>query len=67
MIPAGILFAVVGLVLLGIALRGDRNRPRTVAMLIAGMMATAFGLLMAGFAVAYDRSIPSDRSAPEIR
>jgi len=56
----GALFALLGLGTLIVALRGDRSRPRNVAMLIGGMMATAFGLLLAGFAIAYQSAPPLD-------
>jgi len=56
----GALFALLGLGTLVVALRGDRTRPRNVAMLIGGMMAAAFGLLLAGFAIAYQSAPPLD-------
>ena len=64
-IAIGALFLVVGLCLLVVALRGDRTRPRTVAMLIGGMMATAFGLLLGGFAIAYQTAPPLDLNGAE--
>ena len=56
----GVAFALLGLALLAVALRGDRQRPRNVAMLIGGMMAAAFGLLIAGFAIGYQNAPPLD-------
>ena len=49
----GTLSLLIGLAVMIAALRhrGD-NQPKSVAMLIFGMMATAFGLLIAGFAIA---------------
>lgn len=67
MIAAGLVFALAGLALLAVALRGDRSRPRAVAMLIGGMMAAALGLLMAGFAIAYDHVAPLDLNAGKAR
>ena len=63
----GAIFALAGIAALGIALRGDRERPRTVALLIGGMMATAFGLLLGGFAIAYNSARPIDLSAGATR
>jgi uncharacterized membrane protein len=60
----GVLFAIVGLVLLVIAIRHQsEQRPRYAAMLIGGMMATAFGIVIAGFAIAYQRAAPLDLNA----
>ena len=57
----GVAAAVVGLVLLVIAIRHQSEpRPRYAAMLIGGMMLTAFGLVIAGFAIAYDHTAPLD-------
>ena len=64
-IAVGALFLLAGLATLAVALRGDRTRPRSVAMLIAGMMATAFGILLAGFAIAYRAAPPLDLNAAE--
>jgi hypothetical protein len=64
-IAIGVLFLMAGLAALVVALRGDRNRPRTVAMLIGGMMATALGLLLAGFAIAYRAAPPLDLNTAE--
>lgn len=59
----GAIFALAGIAALGIALRGDRQSPRTVALLIAGMMATVFGLLLGGFAIASSAARPIDVNA----
>jgi uncharacterized membrane protein len=60
----GALFAIVGLVLLVIAIRHQsEQRPRYAAMLIGGMMMTAFGIVIAGFAIAYQRAAPLDLNA----
>ena len=60
----GALFAIVGLVLLVIAIRHQsEQRPRYAAMLIGGMMMTAFGIVIAGFAIAYQRAAPLDLTA----
>ena len=57
----GALAAIVGLALLTIAIRHQKEqRPRYAAMLIGGMMMTAFGLVIAGFAIAYQRTAPLD-------
>ena len=62
----GALVAIVGLVLLVIAIRHQHEqRPRYAAMLIGGMMFTAFGLLIAGFAIAYQYSPPLDLNAAD--
>lgn len=63
----GAVFAIAGLVMLVIALRGDRTKPRTVAMLIGGMMAAAFGLLMAGFAIGFQAAPPLDLNTEATR
>jgi hypothetical protein len=55
---------LLGLGMLALALRNpQRDQPKGVAMLIAGMMVTAFGLLMAGFAIGYATSEPLDLNA----
>ena len=55
---------LLGLGMLALALRNpQRDQPKGVAMLIAGMMVTAFGLLMAGFAIAYATADPLDLNA----
>ena len=61
----GILFTLVGLVMLVVALRsgkhdGSVNRAerRSTALLISGMMVLAFGLVMSGFAIAYATTKP---------
>ena len=60
----GALFAIVGLVLLVVAIRHQsEQRPRYAAMLIGGMMMTAFGIVIAGFAIAYQRAAPLDLNA----
>lgn len=60
-VPLGAVVAVVGLVLLVIAIRHQNERqPRYAAMLIGGMMMTAFGIVIAGFAIAYQRAAPLD-------
>ncbi len=59
----GAIFALAGIAALAIALRGDRQHPRTVALLIGGMMATVFGLLLGGFAIASSAARPLDRTA----
>ncbi|MES2136718.1 MAG: hypothetical protein V4502_06620 [Pseudomonadota bacterium] len=60
-IVLGALFLLVGLALLAVAIRHQRDQqPLYAAMLIGGMMATAFGLVIAGFAIAYQRSVPLD-------
>ena len=64
-IVLGAVFTLAGLCMLCIALRGDRERPRNVAMLIAGMMATAFGLVIGGFAIVYNTTAPLDLNAAE--
>lgn len=64
-IAVGAIFLAVGVAALVVALRGDRNRPRNVAMLIGGMMATAFGLLLGGFAIAYRAAPPLDLNMAE--
>jgi hypothetical protein len=57
----GAFFAIVGIALLGTAIRHQhRRQPRYAAMLIGGMMATAFGIVIAGFAIAYDAASPLD-------
>ncbi len=62
----GALCAAVGLALLFIAIRHQREqRPRYAAMLIGGMMLTAFGFVIAGFALAYQRAAPLDLSSAE--
>jgi hypothetical protein len=58
---------LLGLGMLALALRNpQRDQPKGVAMLIAGMMVTAFGLLMAGFAIAYATSEPLDLNAEAV-
>jgi hypothetical protein len=60
-IVLGAMFFLVGVALLAVAIRHQRERkPLYAAMLIGGMMATAFGLVIAGFAIAYQRSVPLD-------
>ena len=57
----GIIAAVVGIVILVIALRGRVGEsPRSTGMLIAGMMLTAFGTVLAGFAIVYTHTAPLD-------
>ena len=57
----GAVFAIVGVSLLLVAIRHQKEqRPRYAAMLIGGMMMTAFGLVIAGFAIAYQRTPPLD-------
>jgi uncharacterized membrane protein len=60
----GAMAVIVGLVVLTVAIRHQREqRPRYAAMLIGGMMLTAFGLVIAGFAIAYQRTAPLDLNA----
>jgi drug/metabolite transporter (DMT)-like permease len=55
----GVAATLVGLVLLGIAIRHQsEQRPGYSAMLIGAMMLTAFGLVIAGFAIVYQKSAP---------
>lgn len=57
----GTLFALAGVALLVIAIRGGVGvKPKSAAMLIGGMMMTAFGIVIAGFAIAYQLSAPLD-------
>ena len=57
----GALAAIVGLTLVVIAIRHQKEqRPRYAAMLIGGMMMTAFGIVIAGFAIAYNAAAPLD-------
>ena len=64
----GIVFTLVGLVMLLAALRGAKSHDGTAsraerqstALLIAGMMVLAFGLVMTGFAIAYATTKPYD-------
>ena len=51
----GVIALVVGLGMLGVALkgRGNADDPKATAMLIAGMMVATFGLLMAAFWIAF--------------
>jgi len=60
----GVIGAIAGLALLGIAIRnrGDGEDPRNNAMLIGGTMLTAFGVVIAGFAIAYNAVEPLDMS-----
>jgi len=58
---------LLGLGMLALALcNPQRDQPKGVAMLIAGMMVTAFGLLMAGFAISYATSEPLDLNAEAV-
>ena len=55
----GAIAALIGLVLVVIAIRRHAERqPKHVAMLIGGMMLTAFGIVLAGFAIAYQGAAP---------
>lgn len=66
-IALGVLFFIVGVVLLVIAIRHHRDRqPKYAAMLIGGMMTTAFGIILAGFAIAYERAAPLDLNASSV-
>ena len=57
----GIVAVLIGVSILAVALRHQREqRPRYAAMLIGGMMLTAFGLVIAGFAIAYQHTKPLD-------
>ena len=50
----GLATLVGGLAMLGFTLRyHQRNHPKGVAMLIAGMMVTAFGLFITAFAISF--------------
>lgn len=60
-IPLGIVILLGGLVLVVTGIRRHKEqRPKHVAMLMAGMMMTAFGLVIAGFAIAYQSAPPLD-------
>jgi uncharacterized membrane protein HdeD (DUF308 family) len=59
-VAIGAVALVVGLVMLATALRNHRpDNPKSVAMLIGGMMVTAFGVLLGGFAIAYTTAGPA--------
>jgi hypothetical protein len=50
----GLTALIGGLTMLGYTLRRhQRDHPKGVAMLIAGMMVTAFGLFITAFAIAF--------------
>jgi NADPH-dependent 2,4-dienoyl-CoA reductase/sulfur reductase-like enzyme len=59
LVAIGAIAAVVGAILLGIAIAHHaEQQPKHVAMLIGGMMLTAFGIVIAGFAVVYQSATP---------
>lgn len=64
----GLTALIGGLVMLAFALRRHKrdhhaNNPRSVAMLIAGMMITAFGLFITAFAIAFATGEPTGQHA----
>jgi uncharacterized membrane protein HdeD (DUF308 family) len=65
----GALALLVGLAIIGVALRGrgDANNPKATAMLIGGMMAATFGLLMCAFWIAFATGGPANLTAENVQ